>query len=138
MADQQEIYMPEQVKEKLEEYLKHEESIGRGRDKGVLFTNRSGKRFTISGIEKLLKNYCLTAGITNPDKTRPHALRRTFACQLLEDGVDIKMVADLLGHKNIEVTHKYYAQYNAKARKEVMLEQSPIPDAIYATEKDDG
>lgn len=137
-GDQQEIYMPEQVKEKLEEYLKHEESIGRGRDKGVLFTNRSGKRFTISGIEKLLKNYCLTAGITNPDKTRPHALRRTFACQLLEDGVDIKMVADLLGHKNIEVTHKYYAQYNAKARKEVMLEQSPIPDAIYSTEKDDG
>ena len=136
-GDQQEIYMPEQVKEKLEEYLKHEESIGRGRDKGVLFTNRSGKRFTTSGIEKLLKNYCLTAGITNPDKTRPHALRRTFACQLLEDGVDIKMVADLLGHKNIEVTHKYYAQYNAKARKEIMLEQAPIPEAIYVTEKND-
>ena len=71
-------------------------------------------------------------GITNPDKTRPHALRRTFACQLLEDGVDIKMVAELLGHKNIEVTHKYYAQYNAKARKELMLKQTPVPEEIYS------
>ena len=50
---------------------------------------------------------------------------------MLEDGVDIKMVAELLGHKNIEVTHKYYAQYNAKARKEIMLEQVPVPEEIY-------
>ena len=63
------------------------------------------------------------------------ALRRTFACQLLEDGVDIKMVAELLGHKNIEVTHKYYAQYNAKARKELMLSQTPIPEDIYDEKK---
>lgn len=131
-GDQQEIYMPQQVKERIEEYLKHENAIGRGRDSGVLFQNRSGKRFTAAGIEKLLKNYCLTVGITNPDKTRPHALRRTFACQLLEDGVDIKMVAELLGHKNIEVTHKYYAQYNAKARKELMLKQTPVPEEIYS------
>lgn len=130
-GDQQEIYMPHQVKERLLEYLQHEEAIGRKRDKGILFLSRNGTRFTAAGIEKLLKNYCKTVGITNPDKARPHALRRTFACQLLEDGVDIKMVAELLGHKNIEVTHKYYAQYNAKARKELMLSQTPVPEDIY-------
>ena len=53
-------------------------------------------------------------------QTRPHALRRTFACTLLEEGVDIKMVAELMGHKNIEVTHKFYAQYSSKAKKEIM------------------
>ena len=126
--------MPQQVKEKIAEYLAHEKAIGRERESGALFQNRSGKRFTAAGIEKLLKNYCMTIGITNPDKTRPHALRRTFACQLLEDGVDIKMVAELLGHKNIEVTHKYYAQYNAKARKELMLKQTPVPEEIYSKE----
>ena len=131
-GDQQEIYMPQQVKERIDEYLKHEKAIGRGRETGVLFQNRSGKRFTAAGVEKLLKNYCISVGITNPDKTRPHALRRTFACQLLEDGVDIKMVAELLGHKTIEVTHKYYAQYNAKARKELMLQQVPVPEEIYS------
>lgn len=134
-GDEQEIYMPQQVKETLSEYLLSEKAIGRERDTGVLFLSRNGKRFSAAGIEKLLKGYCQTVGITNPDKARPHALRRTFACQLLEDGVDIKMVADLLGHKNIEVTHKYYAQYNSRARKELMLSQTPVPEEIYPEHK---
>ena len=47
-------------------------------------------------------------------------LFRSFACNLIADGVDIKMVAELLGHKNIEVTHKYYAQYTSEKHREVM------------------
>ena len=69
---------------------------------------------------KVLKKYCATVGIYDPDKARPHALRRTFACNLIADGIDIKMVAELMGHKNIEVTHKYYTQYAIEKRKEVM------------------
>ncbi len=137
-GDQQEIFMPNQVKEAIMIYIKDEQTRkNRDISSGPLFISRNKSRFTAAGIEKLLKNYCLTVGITNPDKTRPHALRRTFACQLLEDGVDIKMVADLLGHKNIEVTHKYYAQYNAKARKDLMLQQEPIPENIYKTLEDE-
>jgi len=34
--------------------------------------------------------------------------------------VDIKMVAELMGHKNIEVTHRYYAQYSNQQRRDVM------------------
>ena len=89
-------------------------------DKNALFISRNGKRMSIGAVEKNLKRYCMSAGITNSDKTRPHALRRTFACRMLEDGIDIKMVAELMGHKNIEVTHKFYAQYSNRARKEVM------------------
>lgn len=127
-GSEQEIFMPIQVENAILEYLhngkpaEEETEADRAavRDSGPLFLNRSGKRMTAAGVEKLLKSYCMTVGITHPDKTRPHALRRTFACRLLEDGIDIKMVAELMGHKNIEVTHRYYAQYNAKARKEVM------------------
>ena len=90
------------------------------KDKDALFVNRLGKRMTAQGVEKNLKKYCQVVGITDPDKTRPHALRRTFACNLIADGVDIKMVAELMGHKNIEVTHKFYAQYNSQARRDVM------------------
>ena len=115
-GDQQEIFMPPQVYEALKNYTDSIEE----KDTSPLFLNRSGQRLKVGGVEKILKTYCAAVGITHPDKTRPHALRRTFACQLLSDGVDIKMVAELMGHKNIEVTHRYYAQYSAKQQREIM------------------
>ncbi len=115
-GDQQEIFMPPQVYEAMKNYI---DSIN-AKDTDPLFLNRSGDRIKVGGVEKTLKSYCQAVGITHPDKTRPHALRRTFACQLLADGVDIKMVAELMGHKNIEVTHRYYAQYSQQQRREVM------------------
>lgn len=118
-GDQQEIFMPPQVFEAMKNYT---DSMPNAKDSDPLFLNRSGERIKIGGVEKLLKGYCNAVGITHPDKTRPHALRRTFACQLLEDGVDIKMVAELMGHKNIEVTHKYYAQYSSQQRRDIMHE----------------
>ena len=117
-GDQQEIFMPPQVYEAMKNYT---DSLN-AKDTEPLFLNRSGQRIKVGGVEKLLKSYCNAVGITHPDKTRPHALRRTFACQLLADGVDIKMVAELMGHKNIEVTHKYYAQYSSEQRREIMKE----------------
>ena len=117
-GDQQEIFMPVQVRDVIHDYIyKNPDNV---RDSGPLFLGRGGKALTTAAVEKMLKTYCHAVGITHPDKTRPHALRRTFACRLLEDGVDIKMVAELMGHKNIEVTHKYYAQYSSQKRREVM------------------
>ncbi len=128
-GDEQEIFMPPQVENAMWEYLHENPAEEKPRETGPVFLSRNGRRITTASVESLLKNYCRTAGITHPDKTRPHALRRTFACRLLEDGIDIKMVAELMGHKNIEVTHRYYAQYNAKARKSVMQAvQLPVPE----------
>lgn len=127
-GDEQEIFMPPQVENSISEYLYSNPIEDEPRKSGPLFLSRGGGRLTVAAVERLLKNYCQIAGITHPDKTRPHALRRTFACRLLEDGVDIKMVAELMGHKNIEVTHRYYAQYSAKARRDVMEDVNlPIP-----------
>lgn len=119
-GEQQEIFMPIQVGTELGEYIKEREKMENIKDPDALFISRIGRRLTVAGVENILKKYCETAGITNPDKTRPHALRRTFACNMLADGIDIKMVAELLGHKNIDVTHRYYAQYASKKRKEIM------------------
>ncbi len=119
-GNQEEVFMPVQVENSLLEYLEERTERKDAPDKDAVFISRRGTRMTIAAVENMLKNYCHTAGIYDPDKTRPHALRRTFACRLLEDGVDIKMVAELMGHKNIEVTHRYYAQYSSKARREVM------------------
>jgi len=119
-GNEQEIYMPPQVENEMLKYAEERREMENIKDKDAFFISRQGKRMTASSVEKMLKKYCLMAGITDSDKARPHALRRTFACRLLEDGVDIKMVAELMGHKNIEVTHKFYAQYDSKARREVM------------------
>ena len=119
-GDQQEIFMPVQVENEMYNYMQERLKNENAKDKDALFLSRLGKRMTPSSVEKNLKKYCKTVGITDPDKTRPHALRRTFACNLIADGIDIKMVAELMGHKNIEVTHRYYAQYAAQKRKEVM------------------
>lgn len=119
-GDEQEIFMPVQVENELFTYMQERVENENAKDKNALFLSRLGKRMTAQGVEKILKKYCATVGIFDSDKARPHALRRTFACNLIADGVDIKMVAELMGHKNIEVTHKYYTQYAIEKRKEVM------------------
>ncbi len=119
-GDEQEIFMPVQVENELFKYMLEREKIEDAKDKNALFLSRLGTRLSAQGVEKTLKKYCCAAGITDPDKCKPHALRRTFACNMIADGVDIKMVAELMGHKNIEVTHKYYTQYAVRKRLEVM------------------
>ncbi|MCD8180440.1 MAG: tyrosine-type recombinase/integrase [Firmicutes bacterium] len=118
-GDEQEVFMPVQVENELFAYMQERMKNEKAKD-NALFISRLGTRMTAQGVEKILKKYCHTVGIYDPDKARPHALRRTFACNMIADGVDIKMVAELMGHKNIEVTHKYYTQYAIEKRKEVM------------------
>lgn len=127
-GEQQEIFMPLQVENEIAAYLEQRNQLPNVRGERALFVSRLGKRMSVAAVEKNLKKYCHTVGIVHPDKTRPHALRRTFACRLLEDGVDIKMVAELMGHKNIEVTHKFYAQYSSQKRKEIMQGLTVIPE----------
>ncbi len=119
-GDQQEIFMPLQVENELLKYVDERLSDENTKDTDPLFISRNGKRILPQTVEKNLKGYCRTAGISDPEKMHPHALRRTFACNMIADGVDIKMVAELMGHKNIEVTHRYYTQYAVQKRKQIM------------------
>ncbi len=125
-GDEQEIFMPVQVENELFVYMQERLENKNAKDGEALFLNRSGTRLSAQAVELNLKKYCSSVHITDPDKCKPHALRRTFACNMIADGVDIKMVAELMGHKNIEVTHKYYTQYAIEKRKEVMRNFNPI------------
>ena len=81
-------------------------------------------------MEKMIKKYCNLAGVFNNDKTTVHALRRTFACRLLEEGYDIKLISELLGHKDVVVTSRFYAQHNITTHRRVMQNINlPIPDS---------
>ena len=118
-GDEQEIFMPVQVENELFTYMQERVENEKAKD-DALFISRLGTRMTAQGVEKVLKNIVRLSVYTTPTRHVPHALRRTFACNLIADGIDIKMVAELMGHKNIEVTHKYYTQYAIEKRKEVM------------------
>jgi integrase/recombinase XerD len=70
----------------------------------VFKTNRNEK-YTQRTIQKIIKDVAVKAGINK--KITPHTLRHSFATHLLENGVDIRYIKDLLGHSNISTTLIY-------------------------------
>ena len=70
-----------------------------------VFINQQGEGFTPRGIEYLLDQCSKKAGITR--SVHPHMLRHSFATHLLDNGADLRMVQELLGHENISTTQIY-------------------------------
>lgn len=66
---------------------------------------QAGKRLTARAIENLVKKYALISGC--PFTTTPHVIRHSFATDLLKKGVDIRIVQEFLGHRNIATTQIY-------------------------------
>jgi integrase/recombinase XerD len=75
----------------------------------ALFINYRGKkpgtRLTIRSLERIVKKYAILAGL--PLNTVCHTLRHSFATDLLSKGVDLRVVQEFLGHKNISTTQIY-------------------------------
>lgn len=74
-------------------------------DTDVLFLNQRGKPLTTAGIRYIINRYTGEEG-TN-FHVAPHTLRHTFATAILNNGADIRIVQELLGHSDISTTQRY-------------------------------
>ncbi len=85
--------------------------VGTRRDADrALFINYRGpknasRRLTPRSIEEIVKKYARTAGLSLI--ATPHTIRHSYATDLLSQGVDLRMIQEFLGHKNIATTQRY-------------------------------
>ena len=78
----------------------------------VLFLNQNGLPLSRQGLCKLLKTYAQKANIQK--ELTPHLFRRSMAMHLMENGADLTVVQELLGHKNIWLTKKLVKNFKPK------------------------
>jgi integrase/recombinase XerC len=76
-----------------------------GREEAALFVNAAGRRLTPRSVQRLVKRWTIAGGIHAA--TTPHGLRHTFATHLLDEGVDLRAIQDLLGHASLSSTQIY-------------------------------
>ncbi|MFO7754822.1 MAG: site-specific integrase [Bacteroidales bacterium] len=93
-----------------------------------LFFNRSGSKLTCSGITYILKTYATMARVVHPEliprQISPHILRHSKAMHLLQAGVNLVYIRDILGHVSIQST-EIYARADSKLKREALKEASP-------------
>lgn len=91
----------------------------------------NGKSYSASSIRKFLLRSCKHAGIKR--KITPHTLRHSYATHLLENGVGLRHIQELLGHAKPETT----MIYTHVARKDLLEITSPLDLAVHQLSKSD-
>ena len=72
----------------------------------ALFVSNRRTRITRAGIHKMVKKYLLTAGL-DASKYSAHKLRHTAATLMLQNGVDVRTLQEVLGHDHLNTTQIY-------------------------------
>ena len=102
------VYFGDEVADALNDYLLQREYIipAPGHEE-ALFLSIQNRRITVRAVENLVKKY--TSRVTTLKKITPHKLRSTYGTSLYQETEDIYLVADVLGHSDVNTTRKHYA-----------------------------
>lgn len=102
------VYFGDEVEKALKDYLFERNSIiPESGHENALFLSLQNKRISVRSVEKLVKKYATT--VTSLKKITPHKLRSTYGTSLYRETGDIYLVADVLGHSDVNTTKKHYA-----------------------------
>lgn len=113
------LYFSEEVGDALAAYLAQKENDPRiPPEEHALFLSLQYRRISVRAVENLVKKY---AKIVSPlKKITPHKLRSTYGTALYRETGDIYIVADVLGHRDVNTTRKHYAAITEDHRRSVV------------------
>jgi len=111
------IYFGEEVENALLDYLdERDHMIPCSGHEDALFLSLQMKRISVRSVEKLVKKYA--SRVTTLKKITPHKLRSTYGTTLYQETGDIYLVADVLGHKDVNTTRKHYSAQSDLRRRQ--------------------
>ena len=123
------LYFPEEVASVLQAYLAHRrEMTPLPGHENALFLSMQNQRISVRAVQVMVKKYALQVA---PLKKRlsPHKLRSTFGTNLYHETGDIYLVADVLGHSDVNTTRRHYAAMSDDRRrmaaKKIKLREDP-------------
>ena len=115
-GNEMEVYFGDEVAEALSRYLEERKLIEpMPGHENALFLSTQKKRMGVQAVENMVKKYAAEA---TPNKhITPHKLRSTYGTALYKETGDIYLVADVLGHKDVNTTKKHYAAIDEDRRR---------------------
>lgn len=113
------LYFPQEVADALQAYLADRKQIkpASAKDENALFLSLQRKRISQRAVQLMVKKYCSVA-VPLKKRMSPHKLRSTYATQLYHETEDIYLVADALGHSDVNTTRRHYAAMSDQRRRE--------------------
>ena len=111
------VYFGEEVENALKTYLytTRKTTLPLHGHENALFLSTQRKRMGVQAVENMVKKYARR--VTPNKKITPHKLRSTYGTALYKETGDIYLVADVLGHKDVNTTKKHYAAIDENRRR---------------------
>ena len=110
------VYFGDEVRNALLEYMVERQKItAEDGSTNALFLSLQNKRISVRSVENLVKKYAKL--VTSLKHITPHKLRSTYGTSLYRETGDIYLVADVLGHKDVNTTRKHYAALDDDRRR---------------------
>ncbi len=110
------IYFGDEVESILKEYINYRKHlIAEDGSEDALFLSLRNKRINVRSVEYMVKKYAKT--VTPLKHITPHKLRSTYGTNLYKETGDIYLVADVLGHNDVNTTKKHYAAIEDERRR---------------------
>ena len=113
------LYYPQEVADALRAYLTERKEIKTAsrEDENALFLSLQRRRISQRAVQQMVKKYCAIA-VPLKKKMSPHKLRSTYATRLYHETEDIYLVADALGHADVNTTRRHYAAMSDERRRQ--------------------